>query len=150
VPTPGLTGLRRFRHGPPGLPGKHKLFLKDVLGLSGAEVSLNVMRPGEDMPFFHRHHRNEEVYLFIGGRGQVQVDGEVFEVSEGSVVRISPSAARSWRNYSAEDLYFVVIQYPADGHVSGKTSDGVGVPGRPEWPLDDSHTRQGDAEEVQS
>jgi mannose-6-phosphate isomerase-like protein (cupin superfamily) len=136
-----FAGLGRFTYGPPGLPTRHKVFLKDALGLSGAEVSLNVMRPGEEMPFFHRHERNEELYVFIGGRGQVQVDGEVFEVSEGTAVRMSPAAVRAWRNHSADDLYFLVIQYPAGGHVTGATSDGVLVPGRPEWPGEGAERR---------
>lgn len=131
-----LGGLGRFAHRLPGLPAKNKLFLGKLLGLSGAEVSLNVMRPGEEMPFFHCHRQNEELYLFVGGRGQVQVDGEVFEVSEGTAVRMGPSAVRTWRNHSDADLYFLVFQYPADGRVAGTTRDGVHVPGTPEWPGD--------------
>lgn len=139
-----LDGLGRFAFGPPGLPAKSKLFLGELLGLSGAEVSWNVMRPGEEMPFFHSHRRNEELYLFVGGRGQMQVDGEVFEVSEGTAVHLCPSAVRAWRNHSDADLYFLVVQYPADGRVAGTSQDGMLVPGRPEWPGDPDRRAQGE------
>lgn len=127
-------GRYRFRHPLLEAPARGKLFLKDVLGMTGAEVSLNVLPAGKGMPFLHRHDRNEELYLFVGGRGQVQVDGEAIDVAEGSVLRISPAAARAWRNHSDEDLYYVVIQYRADSPVGGTTTDGVAVPGLPQWP----------------
>src|SRR5262245_47633352 len=91
-----------------------KLFLKDPLQMSGLEVSLGVIAPGKGTPFFHAHRENEEVYLFVRGRGQFQVDGEVLDVREGTVIRVSPAGARAWRNNSTEDLYFVVIQAKAE------------------------------------
>src|SRR5438128_9201935 len=80
-----------------------KLFLGSQLGLNGAEVSLNRMPAGVSMPFFHRHKRNEELYIFVGGTGEMQIDEERFPVKEGTVVRASPGAARIWRNNSAND-----------------------------------------------
>lgn len=95
----------------PGLgdiPGKH--FLKDMLGFTGCEISINSMAPGAGMPIYHRHEQNEEVYIFIQGQGQVQVDGEVINVREGSIVRIAPAGERIWRNNSNEPLLYIVIQ----------------------------------------
>jgi mannose-6-phosphate isomerase-like protein (cupin superfamily) len=95
----------------PGLgdiPGK--LFLKDILGLSGCEISINSMAAGASMPIYHRHQQNEEVYIFIKGRGQVQVDGEVINVQEGSIVRIAPAGERVWRNNSSEALLYIIVQ----------------------------------------
>lgn len=95
----------------PGLgdiPGKH--FLKDMLGLTGCEISINSMAPGAGMPIYHQHQENEEVYIFIQGKGQVQVDGEVIEVQEGSIVRIAPNGERIWRNNSNEPLLYIIIQ----------------------------------------
>jgi mannose-6-phosphate isomerase-like protein (cupin superfamily) len=95
----------------PGLgeiPGK--IFIKDILGLTGCEISMNSMAPGAGMPIYHQHQQNEEVYIFIQGRGQLQVDGEVIDVQEGSVVRIAPNGERIWRNNSNEPLLYIVIQ----------------------------------------
>lgn len=95
----------------PGLgeiPGK--LFLKDMVGFTGCEISINSMAPGAGMPIYHQHQQNEEVYIFIQGNGQVQVDGEVIDVQEGSIVRIAPNGERIWRNNSNEPLLYIIIQ----------------------------------------
>jgi mannose-6-phosphate isomerase-like protein (cupin superfamily) len=97
VELPGLT-----------IPGKH--FLKEMLGLTGCEISINSMAPGADMPIYHHHHQNEEVYIFIQGKGQVQVDAAVIDVQEGTIVRIAPNGERTWRNNSNEQLLYIIIQ----------------------------------------
>jgi mannose-6-phosphate isomerase-like protein (cupin superfamily) len=97
VELPGLT-----------IPGKH--FLKEMLGLTGCEISINSMAPGADMPIYHHHHQNEEIYIFIQGKGQVQVDAAVIDVKEGTIVRIAPNGERTWRNNSNEPLLYIIIQ----------------------------------------
>ena len=62
------------------------------------------------MPIYHNHHQNEEVYIFIQGQGQLQVDGETLDIKEGSIVRISPEGERIWRNTSDESLVYIIIQ----------------------------------------
>ncbi len=122
-----------FKH--PKLPGAYpgKFFLKNVLKLSGMEVSLNKLQPGTQMPFYHKHKENEELYLFIKGNGQFQIDGWVVDVHEGTVIRVAPDGVRAWRNNSSEDLYFIVIQAKA-GSLSGEDiSDVIGVGHRVEW-----------------
>jgi len=112
-------------------PGK--LFMKEPLGLTGVEMSLNRLPPGGEIPFLHRHRENEEMYIFIKGRGQFQVDGEVIEVGEGSVVRVAQEGVRAWRNDFDEDLYFIVIQAKAGSMPDAYISDGESVPGKAEW-----------------
>ena len=121
---------------PPAVPRPvtGKLFLRDLLGSSGMEMSLNVLPPGKAIPFLHRHQHNEEVYVVVGGRGQFLVDGECIDVQEGSLVRISPAGERAWRNNSDAPMYFICIQYRADSAVEGRTHDGQGVEGQPVWP----------------
>ncbi|WP_241177168.1 cupin domain-containing protein [Citrobacter portucalensis] len=94
----------------PGLTIPGKKFLKDMLGLTSCEISINSMAPGAGMPIYHNHHQNEEVYIFIQGKGQVQVDGEVINVQEGTMVRIAPNGERIWRNNSNEPLLYIIIQ----------------------------------------
>jgi mannose-6-phosphate isomerase-like protein (cupin superfamily) len=125
-----------FRLEPPDvpLPARGKLFLRNLLGSAGLEVSLNVVHPGKGIPFLHRHRENDEVYVVVGGRGQFLVDGDCIDVAEGSVLRLAPAAARAWRNHSDEPLYFLCIQYRADGVIQGGTLDGQKVEGKPTWP----------------
>lgn len=121
---------------PPHVPRKinGKFFLKEVLGCNGMEMSLNSVPPGRGMSFLHKHRDNDEVYVVIGGRGQFLVDGQCLDVEEGSVIRMAPSAVRTFRNNSSEPMYFLCIQYRADSVIEGRTSDGRGVEEKPVWP----------------
>jgi mannose-6-phosphate isomerase-like protein (cupin superfamily) len=115
-------------------PVRGKLFLKKYLETNGLEMSLTVFQPGGGYPFLHRHVRNEEVYAVIAGRGQFWVDGQVIDVSEGSIIRMAPEAVRTFRNHTNEPVYLLVIQTPADGRVEGGATDGAKVDGQPTWP----------------
>lgn len=110
-----------------------KLFLKEQMGLTGMEVSLNKDAPGTGMNFFHRHNQNEELYVFIGGEGEMQIDGDRFAVSEGSVVRVEPEASRSWWNTGDQDLYYVVIQARKGTMDTSTGEDGGVVEGEVPW-----------------
>lgn len=111
-----------------------KLFLKKLLQLTGMEISLNKVPPGQEAPFSHKHQKNEEVYLFVKGRGQFQVDGETFDVREGTVVRISPAGVRTYRNNSDEDLYYIAIQAEENSLTQWTFSDGIKMEEKASWP----------------
>jgi mannose-6-phosphate isomerase-like protein (cupin superfamily) len=125
----------QYRLEPPNAPVQMqgKLFLRNLLESAGLEMSLNVVLPGHGMPFLHKHRQNEEVYVVVGGRGQFLVDGECIDVAEGSVLRISPAAARAWRNDSEAPLYFLCVQYRANSVIEGGGADGQKVEGMPTW-----------------
>ena len=88
-----------------------KIFLGEELGLTGAEVSFQRLAAGEDAPFYHAHKTHEELYVIISGQGEYEVDGEKNNVSEGSVIRVSPAGIRALRNTGKEDLVMMCIQY---------------------------------------
>ena len=67
------------------IPGK--VFGGQAVGANGGEFSFQVFAPGQETGFLHTHKNHEELYFFLRGRGEFQVDGEVFPVEEGSVVR---------------------------------------------------------------
>ena len=115
-------------------PVKCKLFLQKALGLTSMEVSLNLLPPGAGLPFYHRHREHEELYVFVGGRGRFQVDDQTLDVREGTVIRVSPEGERTWRNNSAENLYYVVVQARAGSITADATTDGVGVERPVVWP----------------
>ncbi len=99
-------------------------FLKGAMGLQGAEVSVNSMVPGQQMPFSHRHKVNEELYLFLSGTGEMLLEGKVIPLAAGTCVRCGPQVARDWRNTGTTDLVFVVIQYPQNADVKTGFDDG--------------------------
>lgn len=118
---------------PGGKRARGKLFLQEILGLSGLEISINVLPAGKGVPFYHKHKENEEVYMFVKGSGQFQVDGEVIPIQEGTVIRVSPDGARTWRNNSSEDLFYIVIQGKEHSLTSSTISDGIPLPDKVEW-----------------
>lgn len=102
----------RYRHTHPAIPQAvpGKMCLGSLLGMTGAEVSINSLPPGGEMPFFHRHRENEEIYFFLDGQGEMQIDGQIFPVTTGSVVRVAPAGERTWRNTGLKPLTFIVFQ----------------------------------------
>lgn len=90
-----------------------KMFLGEELGLTGAEASLQRLSAHEDAPFLHSHKTHEEIYVIISGKGEYEVDGEKFAVSQGSIIRVSPAGVRALRNTSDEEMLMMCIQYEA-------------------------------------
>lgn len=128
-----LESWGQFKLTPPEtpLPVRGKYFLRPFLNSDGLEMSINVLPPGREMPFVHRHQQNDEIYFVIQGQGQFQAGEELLDVSDGFFIRLSPEVPRVWRNQSDEPLYYLVIQYRADSSVTGGISDGERLEGYP-------------------
>ena len=86
------------------------------------------------MPFTHRHREHEDLYLFVKGRGQFQVDGTIIGVREGTVIRVSPQGERTWRNNSTQDLYYIVVQAKAGSLDKTTFRDGESTSQTVFWP----------------
>ena len=78
-------------------PAAPRTELHDALGLTGAEVSVNVLPSGAGVPFVHNHTANEEVYGIISGKGELYLDGKVSEVTAGDWFVITPEGRRALR-----------------------------------------------------
>ncbi len=110
------------------VPGK--TFIGELLGMTGMEVSLGVLLPGESIPFLHAHKQNEELYLVLSGRGEMQIDGAVVPLRPGTALRIAPAAVRCWRALGDEPMAYVVVQAKAGSLEQATASDGL-VPNQP-------------------
>ncbi|PSF35182.1 cupin domain-containing protein [Aphanothece hegewaldii CCALA 016] len=123
-----------FEHHKKGVAIEGKIFLKQLLSLTSAEVSLNTLSPKTSIPFYHKHKLNEEIYIFVRGVGEFQVDEQVFTVSEGTVVRVAPDGVRCIRNTSdVEGLNYIVIQSQVNSFLDSTIADGIGVPKQVSW-----------------
>ena len=71
--------------------------LHDLLGLTGAEVSINSMPAGAGVPFVHYHKKNEEIYTILSGEGRMVIDGETVDLKAGDWMRVAPAAKRRYR-----------------------------------------------------
>lgn len=105
------------------IPGK--VFGGQAVGATGGEFSFQVFAPGQESGFLHTHKTHEELYFFLKGRGEFQVDGEVFPVGEGSVVRVAPDGRRSVRNSGTEPLVMLCVQYRGDTFGADDAADGT-------------------------
>lgn len=105
------------------IPGK--VFGGQALGATGGEFSFQVFQPGTETGFLHTHKTHEELYFFLSGEGQFQVDGEIFPISEGSVVRVAPAGVRSVRNNGSTPLIMLCVQYKGDTFTADDAADGV-------------------------
>lgn len=104
------------------IPGK--VFGGASVQATGSEFSFQMFQPGTETGFLHTHKSHEELYFFLAGEGEFQVDGKVFPVKEGSVVRVAPAGKRSVRNNGAEPLVMLCIQYKAAAFTPEDASDG--------------------------
>lgn len=96
-----------------------KIFIGEQLGLSGAEISFQIFEPAESSPFLHFHTTHEEVYIFLKGNGEFQVDGDIFPISEGSIVKVDMPGLRAIRNTGSTPLIMICAQYKANSFNSG-------------------------------
>ena len=86
-----------------------KVFVRDQIHSTGSEVSISMLEPRAQVPFIHSHKENEEVYVILKGKGQFQVDGKIFDIKEGDVVRVGPNGKRGMRA-GEEALTYICIQ----------------------------------------
>ncbi|MCT7648595.1 cupin domain-containing protein [Aliarcobacter butzleri] len=110
-----------------------KVFIKDATDATGTEISFNSLAPKAEQPYFHIHKKNEETYIILKGYGYFQVDGNCFEIKEGSVIRVAPSGIRSIKNNSDETMIYIVIQSKENSLEEHTTDDGERVTFEPKW-----------------
>ncbi|MDE5765902.1 MAG: cupin domain-containing protein [Clostridia bacterium] len=84
--------------------------LHDLLGLTGAEVSINALPAGASVPFVHSHKQNEEIYAVLEGEGKAVIDGESVALKAGDWVRIAPAAKRQFFAAADKGIKYICIQ----------------------------------------
>ena len=97
-----------------------KLFLKEQIDATSCEISFGSLPSGAAVPFFHSHKENEENYIILSGAGKFQVNDDVFDVAEGSVIRVATNCDRNLKCTSAEPMSYICIQ-AKEGSLGGYT-----------------------------
>lgn len=83
--------------------------LKDNKTLNNLVLSSTDLKPGQSTRG-HSHPGQEEVYYFVSGIGEMQIDDNKFNVQGGDVVLIPDGAFHKVFNGSLKDpLYFVCV-----------------------------------------
>ena len=109
----------------PGVKIPGKVFGGATVGATGGEFSFQSFAPGMETGFLHSHKNHEELYFFLAGEGEFQVDGKVFPVKEGSIVRVAPDGKRSVRNNGSQPLVMLCVQYRGATFTAEDAADGV-------------------------
>lgn len=60
-------------------------------------LTVNSLVAGEEAGYWHKHSQVEELYIFVGGKGQMGLNDDLLDVEAGSVVRVSPETWITWR-----------------------------------------------------
>lgn len=99
--------------------------LHQTLALTGAEVSINKLPAGANVPFVHSHKNNEEIYGIIAGKGKVVIDNEEINLVSGDWLRISPEAKRQFFASKDAEITYICIQVKENSLEKFTTEDGV-------------------------
>lgn len=90
--------------------GTDRVELHDKLGLTGAEISVNVLPAGAKVPFVHAHKKNEEIYVILQGEGVMTIDGTEVPLRENDYLSILPGAKRQLAASGSDPLKYLCIQ----------------------------------------
>ncbi len=102
-----------------------KVFLKDIADSTAAEVSFQMLPKNTELPFFHAHKQNEEIYIVLRGQGSMQIDDNVFDISEGSIVRVAPNGMRTMKSGPDTEMLYMVIQAKENSLTQWTQTDGI-------------------------
>lgn len=102
-----------------------RIELHDQLGLTGAEVSINTLPAGGNVPFLHAHKNNEEIYGVLAGKGKVIVDGEEITLNQGDWIKVKPIAKRQFFADKDSEITYICIQVKENSLESFTMDDAV-------------------------
>jgi mannose-6-phosphate isomerase-like protein (cupin superfamily) len=119
----------------PDMVMQGKVFTGQALKATGAEMSFQYLETGEGSGFLHSHKNHEELYIIVKGEGEYQVDGKVFAIGEGSIVRVAPAGVRALRNTGKSPMVMICVQYLANsfGEKDTPSEDGVMLQDAMKW-----------------
>lgn len=92
--------------------GRHTRLLTGAQGLPAQRFVQGyvVMPPGAGVA--EHEHGQEEIYLFLAGRGEITVGGETAAIAAGNAIYIDSGVKHALRNTGDEDLVMVFTYAP--------------------------------------
>jgi len=103
-----VTKLKIYDIGGETIKDNETYVLKDNKTLNNLVISSTELH-GLQSTRGHRHEGQEEVYYFVSGTGEMELDDEKFEVQGGDVVLIKDGVFHRVHNTSNTKLYFVCV-----------------------------------------
>jgi mannose-6-phosphate isomerase-like protein (cupin superfamily) len=75
-------------------PGLEARFASGALELEQSGMGYERLAPGFRVPFGHRHHQQEELYVVVSGSARLKLDDEVLELRTLDAVRVPAGTMR--------------------------------------------------------
>jgi len=85
-----------------------RYLVKDNTELKNLVVSSTKLRAGKSTTG-HRHAGQEEVYIFVSGKGQMELDHKIFDVTAGDTVLIEDNVFHKVHNTGDFMLEFICV-----------------------------------------
>jgi mannose-6-phosphate isomerase-like protein (cupin superfamily) len=95
-------------------PNMETRFAGGTLELENSGVSYQRYAPNFRQPFGHRHKRQEEVYVIVGGGGRIKLDDDIVDLKQWDLVRVPPEITRCFEGGS-EGLELLAFGAPNTG-----------------------------------
>ena len=83
------------------------------LGTNAIDLHHNTLFPGGAAGRYHRHSKADNVYIVMGGVGQLLADGVTYSVRQGQIIFIPAGVAHSLTNPGDESFSIYEIYAPA-------------------------------------
>lgn len=91
-----------------------KIRLVDTrLGTNAIDLHHNTLQPGGPRGRYHRHTKADNVYIVVGGTGELIADGQAHAVREGQIIFIPAGMPHSLSNPGTEPFKIFEIYAPA-------------------------------------
>ena len=94
-----------------------------ALGLENSGVSYQRLAPNFRLPFGHKHNRQEEVYVVVGGGGRIKLGDDVVELRQWDAVRV-PNDTLRCLEAGPEGIELIAIGAPNTGPGDADTVPG--------------------------
>jgi len=83
------------------------------LGTNAIDLHHNTLFPGGQAGRYHRHSKADNVYIVMGGVGQLLADGVTYSVRQGQIIFIPAGVSHSLSNPGDEPFRIFEIYAPA-------------------------------------
>jgi uncharacterized cupin superfamily protein len=93
------------------------------LGLQNSGVSYQRLAPNFRMPFGHKHKRQEEVYIVVGGSVRIKLEDDVVELKPWDAVRVAKDTMRGFEA-GPEGVELIAVGAPNTGPGDADTVQG--------------------------
>ena len=86
----------------------HRYVVEDNTTLKNLVLSSTRLNPGKETTG-HDHKGQEEVYFFISGKGEMQLNDDKFSVEPGDIALIKDGVFHKVYNTGNNELYFICV-----------------------------------------